>query len=505
MRKYITFIGLLACVVASAQNIDDVLRYSSENIQGSARFQAMGGAFGSLGGDLSALNINPAGSAVFNNGLFSVSGTNYSNKIDSDLNGSLNSTSSNNFDINQIGGAFVFKSTDADSPWKKLTLALNYDLVQNFDSRSVTQGRSNQGVDNYFLDFAEGIELDPLKLKANETLGDAYLAIGATNGLNFAGQQAFLGFQAGIIEPVSDTEDNTSYFSNADYDDVNHDFRQDITGYNSKFTVNGATQYGDNLYFGASLNFHTLRYERLNRYSETFNERGSGTARYIDFDNLLVTEGSGFSLSLGAIAKVNDFLRVGASYQSPTWYRLTDNFSQGIDSNFPNKESSFQFFNLNYINIFDYQIKTPGKLTGSISAVFGKSGLISFDYGYQDMSNAQLRPTSDAGFANENTYISETLGAVSTIRVGGEYRIQRVSLRAGYRYEQSPYESGDIIGDLTGISGGLGYSFRRSRLDLAISRTEQDRLQYFFDTGINTAALLNNVNTNVTLGYTLNF
>ncbi|WKX74858.1 hypothetical protein [Zobellia laminariae] len=100
MRKYITFIGLFACAIASAQNINDVLRYSTENLQGSARFQAMGGAFGSLGGDLSALNINPAGSAVFNNGIFSISGTNYNRNTDSDYNGTLSNSTNNNFDIN---------------------------------------------------------------------------------------------------------------------------------------------------------------------------------------------------------------------------------------------------------------------------------------------------------------------------------------------------------------------------------------------------------------------
>ncbi|MBT2162202.1 OmpP1/FadL family transporter [Zobellia barbeyronii] len=503
MRKYITFIGLFACAIASAQNINDVLRYSTENLQGSARFQAMGGAFGSLGGDLSALNINPAGSAVFNNGIFSISGTNYNRNTDSDYNGTLSNSTNNNFDINQVGGAFVFKSTNPDSKWRKLSLALNYDVVQNFDDRLLTKGSSNEGIDNYFLDNAEGIRLEDIGVPDNRTIGEAYLDIGATNDLGFIPQQAFLGFQSGIIDPVEFEDKNTGYFSNANYQTVNQDFRQIVTGYNSKFTVNAATQYGDYLYFGASMNFHTIQYDQFNQYDESYDDVGE--TRFVAFDNLLETDGTGFSLSLGAIAKLNDVIRVGASYQSPTWYRLTDNFSQGIDNNYPLKPDNFNFFDLNYINIFDYQIKTPGKVTGSISAVFGKSGLLSLDYGYQDMSNAELRPTSNSDFADENVFISESLGGVSSIRVGGEYRIKRVSLRAGYRYEQSPYESGNIVGDLNGISGGVGYNFGRSRLDLAVSRTEQDVLQYFFDTGINTPALLNNVNTNVTLGYTLNF
>ena len=39
----------------NAQNINDVVRFGLEDIQGTARFQALSGAFGALGGDLSAL------------------------------------------------------------------------------------------------------------------------------------------------------------------------------------------------------------------------------------------------------------------------------------------------------------------------------------------------------------------------------------------------------------------------------------------------------------------
>ncbi|KKK52288.1 hypothetical protein LCGC14_3106420, partial [marine sediment metagenome] len=117
----------------------------------------------------------------------------------------------------------------------------------------------------------------------------------------------------------------------------------------------------------------------------------------------------------------------------------------------------------------------------------------------------ELRPTSDSFFAAENTFISDRLGTVSTVRLGGEYRIERLSLRAGYRYDQSPYEDGNIIGDLVGVSGGLGYNFGGSRLDFAVNRTDQDVLRYFFDTGINTPAVVNQINLNFSLGYTLNF
>ena len=58
------FVGLL-CLSLNAQSLNDALRYSQTSLAGSARFNALSGAFGSLGGELSAISINPAGSSVF--------------------------------------------------------------------------------------------------------------------------------------------------------------------------------------------------------------------------------------------------------------------------------------------------------------------------------------------------------------------------------------------------------------------------------------------------------
>ena len=110
MKRYLTFIGLAVCTIASAQNINDVLRYSNERIQGSARFQGMSGAFGALGGDLSALNSNPAGSAVFNNSLFTISGTNYASDNSANYFGTVRDKSSHELELNQLGGVFVFRT-----------------------------------------------------------------------------------------------------------------------------------------------------------------------------------------------------------------------------------------------------------------------------------------------------------------------------------------------------------------------------------------------------------
>lgn len=501
MKRNLTFIILLVCSIASAQNISDAIRYSSENLQGTARFQGMGGAFGALGGDLSALNINPAGSAVFNNNQGTVSGTIYGRDNTIDFGGNTTSTSPSYADINQAGGVLVFKSTNPDAGWTKLALAINYDITKKFDNEVFASGTTSEGIDNYFLDFAQGVPFGDIQLRDGEFIEDAYLDIGENQG--FGDQQAFLGYFGGIIDPATMAVDNTIYNSNADYSTVNQELSRLTSGYNSKFTLNVGSQYKEKFHVGASLNFHTISYTKNDEFTETGYNTDSEIQR-TTFDNRLFTQGSGFSLTVGAIAKLSDFVRVGGSYQSPTWYRLEDQLSQRISSDL--EDDNINFINFDRVNIFPtYKLKTPAKLTGSLALIFGKNGLLSFDYGYQDMSKAELGPTSDANFAAVNTDIVNELGAVSSFRLGGEYRIERVSLRAGYRFEESPYEGSTVIGDLEGISGGIGYNFGSSRLDLAINRTERDAAQRLFDTGINTPALVNGVSMNGTLSYTINF
>ncbi len=500
MKRHLTFIVLLVCAVTSAQNINDVLRYSNENLKGTARFQGMGGAFGALGGDLSALNANPAGSAVFNNSLFTVSGTHYNRDNASRYFGGFSGVTTDDVDINQVGGVLVFKST-GNSPWKKVALAVNYDVVRNFNDEFSISGNSDQGIDNYFLNFAQGIPFGSILLQDGEYIEDAYLDIGSDQG--YSTQQAFLGYYGGIIDPEDLNDDTSVYNSNTSYNTVNQNFIRLTTGYNSKFTLNMASQYQNNLYLGASLNFHTVFYDQVDELRES-GYNALSAIQFVDFANLLHTEGSGFSFSLGAIAKLNQNVRLGGSYPSPTWYRLTDDFSQRINSDLA--DDDINFINFGIINLFEtYTIKTPAKLTGSLALVFGKDGLLSFDYGYQDMSQAELRPLNDSSFSAVNSNIASELGAVSSFRLGGEYRIEQFSLRGGYRFEQSPYSDGNTIGDLNGYSGGIGYSFGGNRLDLAINRTEQDFNMQLFDTGVTTPALINKVNTSVSVGYTMNF
>ena len=66
MRKitFIIFLTVLTAFTGYGQSAYDAWRFSQNEYEGTARSVAMGNAFTALGGDLGAITINPAGSAV---------------------------------------------------------------------------------------------------------------------------------------------------------------------------------------------------------------------------------------------------------------------------------------------------------------------------------------------------------------------------------------------------------------------------------------------------------
>ena len=57
--------ALIISQLLVAQTLNDVIYLTQSGLNGSARYTSMAGAFGALGGDLTAISDNPASSSVF--------------------------------------------------------------------------------------------------------------------------------------------------------------------------------------------------------------------------------------------------------------------------------------------------------------------------------------------------------------------------------------------------------------------------------------------------------
>ena len=500
MKKItILLFALFTGVLVNAQDINDAVRYSNTSIEGSARFRAMSGAFGALGGDLSAVNVNPAGSAVFNNSFASFTLNSNRNTSETNYFGEFNTRKSNTIDLSQVGGVFIFRNYKEGAKFKKFSLSLAYDQIGNFENEwNATGTNGNNTIGNYFLNYAQGLRLDEISAFPGESTGDAYTEIG--NAFGFDHQQAFLGYDSFILEPDTFDDDNTGYTSNISGGNYRQQYAYNSTGYNGKLAFNAATQYNDKIYFGLNLNSHFLNFEKRTFLFESNNSDGSIVKQAV-FENTLRTIGTGFSFQLGTIAKVTDGLRVGLSYESPTWYTLEDETTQYVETlRDDGGENVVKITDPNVITLFPtYRLQTPAKLTSSFAYVFGEKGLISLDYSVKDYSKTKFKPENETYFKDLNQFMSNTLTTATSLRLGGEYIINQFSLRGGYRYEQSPYEDDEIVGDLTGFSLGLGYNFGNTKLDLAYDRAQQDRNQSLYNVGLTDRANINNTTSNITL------
>ncbi|MGO3182397.1 MAG: OmpP1/FadL family transporter [Aequorivita sp.] len=509
MKKIsLLIIALFTIAISQAQNISDGLRYSTKDNTGTARFTALSGAMGALGGDFSAVQVNPAGGAVFLNSNLSLSASLLNSRNKSNYFNNTEKSSTDDFTLNQLGAVFVIDNSNEGSAFKKFNIGVNYNTTRNFNNEKYMAGTGTTSIGEFFLAQAQGLPLDLLDLQSGESIGNLYSYLGQNEGT--AAQNAFLGYQAFLFDPVDPNDlTNTAYTSNIAGNSFNQEYAYLSQGYNSKFSINFATQVTDNYYFGVNLNTHTVSFDQSSFLLERNSNPGS-IVKGVGFENNLSVNGAGVSAQVGAIAKVANNIRLGLSFDTPTWYQISEETTQYLESHrIIDGHDNYTLVDPRVINVYeDYNLRTPANVTASAAYIFGQAGLISIDYSYKDYSSIKYRAVGgyhDSYFSELNNKIKNTLSGASSIKAGAEYRISQLSLRGGFHYEQSPYENTETIGDLIGFSLGAGYNFGRYDLALAYSRSEQEQNQQLYSVGLIDTAKINSVYNNFVLSMGFNF
>jgi hypothetical protein len=153
-------------------------------------------------------------------------------------------------------------------------------------------------------------------------------------------------------------------------------------------------------------------------------------------------------------------------------------------------------------------------MKGSLGAsyVFGGQAMLSADVDFIDY--ASTRFSMDGGGApdqtivNNNADIKDMYTSAVNYRIGGEYKLNNLSLRAGYGLNGSPLKNDDDkIFDTKYYSGGLGYRINEYYFDIAYQRVEsQNRLSpYVLNDGSEPVASVKNGNNNIFLTFGIRF
>ena len=490
---------LLITFFSKAQTTQDAFNLSTYGTYGSARYTSMGGAFGSLGGDLSSISDNPAGGAVF---LYSEMGLTFEINFNNTLSigDERNIPVKTSFsDLSQFGFIFSLKNT-SEGPFKKLNFGFNIQKIQDFKNNINSVSSRKIGLDQFFLNNAQGVSLENLMTRENETISELYDFLG--NNYGYSVQQAFLGFNAYLIDPVSNEEGNTSYTSSAKYNEVDHDFYIDKIGDHKKYSFSISTQYNNSIYIGLNLNSHKIFYQEITDLTES-NYLVDSNIDLLRFNNELLTYGSGFSAQLGIIAKIKNNLRLGFSYQSPTRLNLTEESLQFLisdHSNFPEENLIREVVDPQILNISKYKLSTPSKTSLSASFIFGSKGLISAEYSSKNYSNINFITNRNTYLRDLNNELSSNYKKASMLRVGGEMRLEKISFRAGYYSEESSQTIRD--NSHSGISFGIGYDFKNGGIiGVSLKKSELNSINSLSTSGINDTFSATNNQTSIIASY----
>ena len=496
------FNALLSSSLVQAQSVGEVVRYATEQLNGSARYQAMGGAFGALGGDLSAISNNPAGSTIF---AFNEAGATIgvqSFSTETNYLEGFNNAEISSFDISQAGFILVF--ANPSSKWDKVAFGFNTQTVNNFDKNRFAQGTNyNRGLEDYFLENASGISYDTFNFDTN--VDTTYADIGYYNDNGYAAQQAYMGLYTYTIN--HDDENNMYIADGRVGGGIKQTHEYNTSGNQQLFNLNFSGRYMEKLSLGLNINIYSIDYAE---YKATKDEYLDNQSRLydVDFRQELNTFGTGVSFQFGAIFKATDMLRLGLNYNSPTYYELEDEYTEGLETYHWDSNEILQkdYIYPNVVNLNGpYKIKTAGKIQGSAALILGKKGLLSLDYGKKNYGSSSVTlPRADDTNALNNE-ISNALDDASYLRVGGEGRIGDLSLRAGYWQEDSPYKNNEIMDDFSGYSLGLGIRFGSGSLDLAYTKSSRKYAQQLYHTGLTDSVSANENMGQVVLTYNVRF
>jgi hypothetical protein len=487
MKKNIfILVAFFVSVYSFGQGEIDAYRFSKNGLSGTARGQAMGGAFGTLGGDVTGVSINPAGIGVYRSSEVILNMGLEFNQTKANFEGTEGIKGNTKFNCDNFAyiGYFPLEKEDNYS----LNFGFSYNRLKNFDRKYHVSGR---GMGSSLTDYIAAIT------QKEKTWWDQYPNLDDQFKVNeHPHWLSVLGWNSYLINPTSKT--NTSYESIlSPGEKVNPSLKVYEKGSIDAYDFVLGVNLNNSLYIGTTVTYTDISYVAKTFYGEKFTN-SSG----FNLENDYNTEGSGLQLKLGFIFKPTDAFRFGISYHSPSWYSLTDYFQatlapdgiKGNNNNFAQPVSTPH-------GVYEYKFRTPDVWTFSAAAIIGQIAVVSLDYEYKNYRGMKFSEQyiGDYDFESENKYIKDDFQGASTIRAGAEIRFTpQFSGRLGTAWMQNPYEAKfknseievavpktipnyTLDGDILYLTTGIGYRFTpQVYMDVAlVYKMQKDELHFF--------------------------
>jgi hypothetical protein len=469
VRIFILFLFL--ATTAHSQESADAIRYSMTDHGGTARSRAIGGAVTALGGDLSAAYVNPAGLGLYKTGELTFSPSIFLNRSKTDYLNTTNKEKKNGYEYNNFG-VVLPKDGSYNGRWSNFTFAIGMVSPVNFSNKVFLSGKNNQSSfsEKFLEELVKNNITDPNKAATNFPYGaslafNTYLIDTLLNPNNtIKGYRSLAPIASGLLQQNTVT----------------------TSGGIRDFFMSASANYSDKIYFGGTIVFSKLTYERNSVFRESDMNKMLNNFNYFESEDYLYTSGLGVGIKLGAIVRpIKDF-RIGVSYHSPVVYSMIDQYSAKITTDLEGymrngvlKQSSLDLNN-GSMGQYQYNFSRPSKLLlgmcytlSSDENVKNQKGFVSADIEYDNYTNAKFSPSVNAAYNNGRDYLDEVNANLKTqyksglnVRLGGELKFNVLMARMGFNYMTNTFTTAGLTNKRMNISTGLGYRNKGYFIDL---------------------------------------
>lgn len=466
MKKILSGTLLLGlAITVQAQIPEDAIRYTWLPVSGTARMAAIGGAMGSLGGEISSAHMNPAGLGFYKNSEMVLTPSLKFGKLRADYRGTTTQNNKTNFMLGTSGVVFGKGYSDKFSSGSG-AFAITINQTADFNRLEKYRGLNNYSSfsEMFAEEFAKsGLTIDEV-LNVNSTFPYSSAPALYTYLIDTVRVGGILKVQ-GAPEPILNAGQA-----------LMQNMTKESSGGVYELALSGAINRNDKLYMGGSIGLPIVNYTSKTTFeeSDTSNNTSNGFARFTYKDDFS-TMGVGVNAKLGIIYRPVDYVRLGVAVHTPSVYMLTDERTTSItnilEPALPTPSVSSNLFTNNQPGEYKYIQRSAWRVIASGSYVFREvqditkqKGFITADIEYQNHGGSKFKPDNEEPTDNDNAYYkaltevvrNEYKGAFN-FRVGGELKFTTIMGRLGFAYYGNPYRDAALKATRTILSGGLGY------------------------------------------------
>lgn len=472
MKKYLFVICSIASTPLFAQNPDDALRTAWFTQNGTGRNMATGGVMGSLGGDITANHVNPAGIGLFKTNEFVLSPGFGLNKNKFHYRGTDTISNRNNFNYGASGFILSSSSNSRQRKWTSSAIAISVNQVANYNNHVQFKGFNNMS--SFTEQYLEELTRDRADTNA------------ALSNYIFGSSLAFRTF---LIDTLSGPGGSVAGYQSLVpiSSGVNQSYDASTFGGYHEIALGLAGNLEDKMYVGGSLTIPVISYRRNLAYSETdATNHTDNQFKSFEYTESFSSQGIGVGVKLGTIYKPKEYWRIGFAFHSPQLMGYTDKISSSITANTESyagiRTASSNALNSGRSGERKYNMITPWRAIISASYVFREisdtrrqRAFISADLEYVNYRGARFSAADKSDQALRDYYsivnegIKDTYKGNINLRLGGELKLHTIMFRLGGAYYGSPYADAALKANRILASGGVGYRDHGIFIDLTYS------------------------------------